>query len=91
MVAVARKHENVYIDTSAYTSRRIPSELVRYMQTRSGRRKVLFGSNWPMISPAAALEHLPELGFDAETEHLYLEGNARRVFTLPAAAADQRS
>ncbi len=82
MVAVARKHENVYIDTSAYTSRRIPPELVRYMRTRSGRRKVLFGTNWPMISPTAALEHLPELGLDAEAEQLYLDGNARRVFAL---------
>src|SRR5689334_17569400 len=41
MVAVARKHEHVYIDTSAYTSRRIPAELVAYMRTNSGRRKVL--------------------------------------------------
>ncbi|MGB0092731.1 MAG: amidohydrolase family protein, partial [Solirubrobacteraceae bacterium] len=49
MVAVARKHENVYIDTSAYTAKRYPPELVRYMQTQSGRRKVLFGSNYPMI------------------------------------------
>ncbi len=28
MIAVARKHENVYIDTSAYTSKRLPRELV---------------------------------------------------------------
>ena len=82
MVAVARKHENVYIDTSAYTSRRFPHELVRYMKTGSGRRKVLFGSNFPMIAPVAALEHLGELGLDDETEQLFREGNARRVFAL---------
>ena len=29
MVAVARKHPNVYIDTSAYTTKRLPAELVR--------------------------------------------------------------
>ena len=28
MIAVARKHENVYIDTSAYTRARLPAELV---------------------------------------------------------------
>ena len=33
MIAVTRKHENVYIDTSAYTSKRIPPELVAYMRT----------------------------------------------------------
>ena len=43
MVAVARKHENVYIDTSAYTAKRYPPELVRYMTSRGGRRKVMFG------------------------------------------------
>src|SRR3712207_9496788 len=56
MVAVARKHEHVYIDTSAYTARRYPPELVRYMQSGSGRRKVLFGTNYPMILPQQALE-----------------------------------
>jgi predicted TIM-barrel fold metal-dependent hydrolase len=89
MVAVARKHENVYIDTSAYTSRRLPAELVAYLHTRGGRRKVLFGSNYPMIAPAKALDGLDELGLDAETRALYLEGNTRRVFGLgaPAVAA----
>ena len=37
MVAVARKHENVYIDTSAYTARRYPPELVAYLRTRGGQ------------------------------------------------------
>ncbi len=58
MVAVARKHENVYIDTSAYTAKRYPPELVRYMQSRGGRRKVMFGSNYPMIAPNVALSEL---------------------------------
>lgn len=82
MVAVARKHENVYIDTSAYTAQRLPRELVEYMRTRGGRRKVMFGSNYPMILPAHALEGLDQLALDDEGRELYLEGNARRVFGL---------
>jgi predicted TIM-barrel fold metal-dependent hydrolase len=82
MVAVARKHENVVIDTSAYTTKRLPAELITYMKSRSGRRKVLFGSNFPMIFPAHALEGLDDLGLDDETRDLYLAGNARRVFAL---------
>jgi predicted TIM-barrel fold metal-dependent hydrolase len=62
MVAVARKHANVYIDTSAYTTRRLPRELVSYMNSGSGRHKVLFGSNYPMILPDRALDGLDELG-----------------------------
>jgi predicted TIM-barrel fold metal-dependent hydrolase len=82
MIAVARKHENVYIDTSAYTARRYPPELVRYMRSRGGRRKVMFGSNFPMIAPAHALKGIEELELDEETRELFLEGNARRVFRL---------
>ena len=82
MIAVARKHENVYIDTSAYTSKRIPPELVAYMQTDSGARKVLYGSNYPMIMPQAALAGLDSLGLDEQTRELYLAGNAQRVFGL---------
>ncbi|OIJ68153.1 amidohydrolase [Streptomyces mangrovisoli] len=81
MIAVADKHPNVYIDTSAYTTRRYPAELVEYLRGR-GRRKVLFGSNYPMITPARALEHLADLGLDDETTELFLSGNARRIFRL---------
>ena len=83
MVAVATKHENVYIDTSAYTVKRYPSELVRFMAGH-GRHKVLFGSNWPMIAPARCLLGLDELGLDDEARDLFLGGNAARVFGLDA-------
>ncbi len=82
MVAVARKHENVYIDTSAYTTKRLPDELIRFMKTRTGQRKVLFGTNYPMIMPGHALDGLDELGLDDQTRADYLHGNAERVFKL---------
>ena len=85
MVAVARKHANVHIDTSAYTARRYPPELVRYLRTRGGRRKVLFGSNFPMIAPDAALADLAALELDDEARELFLGGNTRRVFGLDGA------
>ena len=80
-IAVATKHENVYIDTSAYTSRRYPVELVEFMRTR-GRGKVLFGSNYPMIMPEAALRDLDEWELDDRTREAFLHGNAERVFKL---------
>jgi hypothetical protein len=82
MIAVARKHENVVIDTSAYTTKRLPPEIITYMKSNSGRHKVLFGSNFPMISPEHALAGLDALGLDGEVRDLYLEGNARQVFGL---------
>ena len=80
-VAVATKHENVYIDTSAYTVKRYPAALVEFLRT-NGRTKVLFGTNYPMILPAKALEGLDALGLDEETKKLFLGDNARRVYAL---------
>lgn len=80
-IAVASKHENVYIDTSAYTVKRYPAALVEYLRGH-GQSKVLFGTNYPMITPAKALEGLEQLGLDAETQALFLGGNAQRVFRL---------
>ncbi|MEM9651031.1 MAG: amidohydrolase family protein [Actinomycetota bacterium] len=80
-IAVATKHENVYIDTSAYTTKRYPEQLVNYLRT-NGRTKVLFGTNYPMITPGKCLEHLDALDLDEETTGLFLHGNAERVFGL---------
>jgi predicted TIM-barrel fold metal-dependent hydrolase len=81
MIVVCTKHPNVYIDTSAYTAKRYPANLVSYMSGH-GRKKVLFGTNWPMIAPRKALEGLDALGLDKETRELFLAGNAARVFKL---------
>lgn len=81
MIAVARKHENVYIDTSAYTTRRLPAELTAFMKTRTGQRKVLFGTNYPMIAHGHALDGLDEIGLSTAARQDYLHANAVRVFT----------
>ena len=91
MITLARKHENVYVDTSAYTARRYPAELVTYMKSRSGRRKVMFGTNYPMVLPRQALEDLGDLGLDDEVRDLFLAGNAQRVLGVPTGAAPPRT
>ncbi len=81
MIAVATKHPNVYIDTSAYTVARYPHALVEYLRGH-GRDKVLFGTNWPMVPPVKALEALPALALDPDVERRFLADNAQRVFGL---------
>ncbi|QPG68768.1 amidohydrolase family protein [Mycolicibacterium mucogenicum] len=76
---LAKKFPNFYIDTSAYATHRLPAALVDYMRG-SGRTRVLFGTNWPMLSAERCLERLDDLGLDAEARDLYLGGNAARVF-----------
>jgi predicted TIM-barrel fold metal-dependent hydrolase len=81
MVALARKYPNVHIDTSAYTARRYPPELVRYLRA-DGRKKVLFGTNWPMIAPDRALDGIDDLELDPEACNRFLGANAEAVFAL---------
>ena len=81
MIALAMKYPNVYIDTSAYKPARSPPSLTAYLRAH-GRRKVLFGSNYPMILPGACLEQVEALGLDEEAKSLFLHGNAERVFGL---------
>jgi predicted TIM-barrel fold metal-dependent hydrolase len=63
MIALATKYPNVFIDTSAYAVHRLPAPLVEFMRGR-GRSRVLFGTNWPMLSPERCLEQLATLGLD---------------------------
>lgn len=81
MISLAMKYPNVYIDTSAYKSNRYPRELAGYLRGH-GRKKVLFGSNYPMLMPADCLKDLAALELDDETNGLFLRENAKRVFSL---------
>jgi len=81
MISLATKYPNVYIDTSAYKAKRYPASLRAYMAGH-GRKKVLFGSNHPMVSPADCLADLDGLGLDDEARRLFLGENAARVFKL---------
>ena len=80
-IAVATKHENVFIDTSAYTVKRYPIELVRYLKTH-GRHKVMFGTNYPMIPHHKCTSQLDGLGLDPQARAAFLHENAVRVFKL---------
>lgn len=63
------------------TRSRNPRELVESMKVH-GRAKVLFGSNYPIIEPAKALEGLENLNLDTEVKNMFLYENARCVFKL---------
>jgi hypothetical protein len=80
-IAVATKHQNVYIDTSAYAVRRYPTQLADFMRGH-GAGKVLFGTNYPMITAAKALEGLDELGLSPAARARFLGETAIQVFRL---------
>ncbi|MBI2827591.1 MAG: amidohydrolase [Planctomycetia bacterium] len=81
MIALAWKHENVYIDTSAYLPRYYPPQLVHFMNTY-GQTKVLFGTNFPMLSFEKCAEQARALDLKPEAKANFLRENARRVYKL---------
>ncbi|MGE0886071.1 MAG: amidohydrolase family protein [Blastocatellales bacterium] len=81
MIGVAWKHENVYIDTSAYLPRYYPPQLLHYLKTY-GQDKVLFGSNFPQLSLEKCVGQVQDLGLSEEVKKKFLYRNALKVFGL---------
>jgi predicted TIM-barrel fold metal-dependent hydrolase len=81
MIALAWKYPNVYIDTSAYLPRYYPPTLRMFMNSY-GQDKVLFGTNYPMLSPSRCRPQVDELGLKAEVREKFLRLNAIKAFGL---------
>ena len=80
-IAVASKHPNVYIGTSAYAPKYWPPELVRFIDSW-GRNKVMWGTDYPVIMHARSLREIEELGLREQSKQNLLRGTAVRVFRL---------
>ena len=70
----------MYLGTGSYPPAHWPSELVDFLR-RPGRRKVLFGTNFPTVGHRHALAQLDDLALSDDVRALLLEDNARSVFT----------
>jgi uncharacterized protein len=81
MIAVAWKHPNVYIDTSAWAPRYYPPSLRQFMRTY-GREKVLFATNYPQMPLERCVREAHELELPHDVLEAFLGGNAERVFGL---------
>jgi predicted TIM-barrel fold metal-dependent hydrolase len=82
MIAMAWKHQNVFIGVDAYAPKHWPASLVHYMNTY-GREKVLFGTDWPVIDPERAVREISDLNLRPAAKSLLMRDNARRLFKLP--------
>lgn len=83
MIAVAAKHPNVYIDTSAHLPKYYPEAFTHFLRTY-GRRKCIWASDWPILTFETAMEGLPELALKPEVERLFRHDNAVEAFALRA-------
>lgn len=81
MIALAWKHANVYIDTSAHLPRYYPPQLVQFMKT-NGQDKVLFATDFPMLAFEKCTEQALALDLPPAVQEKFLSANARAVFGL---------
>jgi uncharacterized protein len=80
-ISIALHKPHVYIDLSGWSPKYFPPQLVQYARTLL-KRQVLFGSDYPMITPDRWLADFEQLGFDEETTALVLKENTARLLGL---------
>jgi predicted TIM-barrel fold metal-dependent hydrolase len=80
-LAVATHKPNVYIDLSGWSPKYFPPQLVRYANTLL-KRKVLFGTDFPMLSPDRWLADFATLDIKDEVRPLILRDNAIQALGL---------
>ena len=82
-LAVALHKPNVFIDLSGWLPRYFPPQLVRYAGTLLAD-KVMFGSDYPLISPDRWLADFAALEIREDARAGILRGNAARLLGLGA-------
>ena len=81
MISMCWKHENVYTAGDAYAPKYWPESYVHYANSY-GQKKVLFGTDWPVIDPVRAVEEFNQLNFRESASQRILRENALEVFNL---------
>jgi predicted TIM-barrel fold metal-dependent hydrolase len=80
-LAVATHKPYVYIDLSGWSPKYFPPQLVRYANTLL-KEKVLFGSDYPVITPDRWLADFDKLEIKPEVRPMILKDNAAHLLGL---------
>jgi predicted TIM-barrel fold metal-dependent hydrolase len=80
-LSVAMHKPNVYIDLSGWSPKYFPPQLVQYANTLL-KDRMLFGTDFPLITPERWLKDFEVAGFKPEVKPLILKENAIRMLGL---------
>ena len=80
-VSIATHKANVYIDLSGWSPKYFPADLVRAANSFL-QDKVLFGTDYPLLTPVRWLKDFESLEFKPEARAKILKANAVRVLGL---------
>jgi uncharacterized protein len=80
-LSVATHKPQVYIDLSGWSPKYFPPILVQYANTLL-KDKILFGSDYPVLSPERWIEEFDKLPIKPEVRPLIMKENAARLLRL---------
>jgi uncharacterized protein len=80
LVQLLRTWPNLYTMISAYAPSRYPPELVAFANSKRGVTKVMFATDYPLLSFERVRRELPGCGITAATMPWFTVRNAARVF-----------
>ncbi len=81
MIAMAWKHENVFIGSDAHSPKYWPASFVNYINSY-GQDKVIFGTDFPVLDFKRTMDEIMALGFKPEVLPKFLRDNTRRIYKL---------
>ena len=81
MIAMAWKHQNVFIGSDAHSPKYWPESFKHYANTY-GQDKVLFGTDFPVLDFKRTLAEIDALGLEKNSKRNLLRENALRVYRL---------
>jgi uncharacterized protein len=80
-ISVCLHKPQVYIDLSGWSPKYFPQNLIQYANTLL-KRKVLFGSDYPLLTPDRWMADFANIPIKDEVRPLILKENAARLFGL---------
>ncbi len=81
LIALAGKHRNLFIATTAHAPKYWDPSLVRFINSW-GKEKVLYGTDFPVLSHKESLLQIDNLSLKEESKSKLLWENASKVFKL---------
>ncbi|MFK7888446.1 MAG: amidohydrolase family protein [Gammaproteobacteria bacterium] len=81
MIAMAWKHENVFIVCDAHSPKYWPPSFVQYMNTY-GHKKVLFGTDFPVLDFERTVDEIDALALRDASRRAVMRDNVIRVYGL---------
>ena len=81
MIAMAWKHDNVYIGTDAHSPKYWPEALVQYINSY-GQDKVIFGTDFPVLRFKRTVDEIDALGLKPEVRRKFMRDNVLKLYGM---------